>query len=584
MRGSLPLLLLLLPIGSLAQGGAKAAPCFWSNDFETGIPLDWTISQVERQTPEGVGLGEFVPAFTLGTASTANVGGFLPVIDLPIGNRFIMANDDASPCNCDMGDVSLTTGPIDLSGRSNVMLECRVFHEMTLGSGDVRIEGSTNGTDWTEVWVVPAMHGQWNNLYVDLAGFDGSPSFQLRFRWSDNGEWSSGFALDDLCLRERFATDLSIVDVRMHDLNGSAFNQTVADLEYTAIPLEQARPLVVSVVVMNRGTSTVQNIGAQVDVSLAGNDQGNFLTTTVIDLAPGERDTLVISTDWTASAVGIINATATLTMGATDEDTSDNSGIATMRITGAGWDDGYSAMSCDDRIVQGMLGSELNFIAANRMEVVNAGSHAQGISAVIGVDSQVGEYVRAILMDGNFALIDTSTRHAITQADIDLGFGGGSIYLPLSLAPGLPVGDVMVGLQRLSGTGRVSVGTSGTGSVGASAFMAGTTFDITWTTATPMVRLHLSELGVGVPESSTRNGPILFPQPANDRVHIRVPTDGPAIHGIRIMDNAGKVLFNASGINAYAYVLETGSFANGPYILEVLQGVAAARERLLIIH
>ena len=86
---------------------------------------------------------------------------------------------------------------------------------------------------------------------------------------------------------------------------------------------------------------------------------------------------------------------------------------------------------------------------------------ARGASAVIGTDSQVGEEIRMILMDGNFTFVDTSLRHVITQDDINAAYGGTFIYLPFSTTPELLIGDYMVGCQRLSGTGRVSVATSG---------------------------------------------------------------------------------------------------------------------------
>ncbi len=66
-----------LPTLGMGQGGSKAAACFWSADFEDGAwPAGWVTNLVERQTPEGTGLGETVPAFAIGTAVDANANGF----------------------------------------------------------------------------------------------------------------------------------------------------------------------------------------------------------------------------------------------------------------------------------------------------------------------------------------------------------------------------------------------------------------------------------------------------------------------------------------------------------------------------
>src|SRR5690606_159569 len=75
---ALPMLMLA---GTLsAQGAAKAQACFFSEDFSNGLPAGWDIGPaVERQTADGTGLGEFVPAWIVGTASEANANGFFPV-------------------------------------------------------------------------------------------------------------------------------------------------------------------------------------------------------------------------------------------------------------------------------------------------------------------------------------------------------------------------------------------------------------------------------------------------------------------------------------------------------------------------
>jgi len=122
-----------------------------------------------------------------------------------------------------------------------------------------------------------------------------------------------------------------------------------------------------------------------------------------------------------------------------------------VRITGPGWDAGYSAMGCDGGIPQGVISRSGNFIAAVRLELTEPGSHAEGVSAVLDASSTEGEFVRAILFDASFAFIDTSLRHAITAEDLSLASGNGALYLPLASAPELPAGDYFVGLQRLTG-------------------------------------------------------------------------------------------------------------------------------------
>src|SRR5690606_35337204 len=66
--------------GSIGTSHAqsRAATCFFTNDFEHEDALNgWDLGPaVERRTPEGEGLGEFVPAWTTGTAADANAEGY----------------------------------------------------------------------------------------------------------------------------------------------------------------------------------------------------------------------------------------------------------------------------------------------------------------------------------------------------------------------------------------------------------------------------------------------------------------------------------------------------------------------------
>lgn len=587
MRTILAFIFSILTVALAAQSVRKAAACFWSNDFEAGIPVDWEITQVERQTPEGVGLGEFVPAFTLGDAADANAGGYFPVADMPIGNQFIMANDDAEPCNCSMSDVSLTTGPIDLSSREWTSLEFRAFHEKTLGAGDAIVEATTNGSDWTVLDTLDAVVGAWQDVFLDISAYDLAPLFKLRFRWSDGGGWSSGFALDDICLRERSDTDVSLIETGLFEIAGDPFNTSSNTLRYTELPLEQTRPLFVSTVIMNRGVANVLGIGFDAEVFLNGVSQGTFSTEAVLELAPGERDTITLATGWTATSTGTIEVNVTATLSGVDEDPADNEATATMRITGPGWENGYGAMACDEGMMQGTIGGSNNFIAANRMEIINEGSTARGVSAVIAGNSQLGEKVRAILMDANFAFIDTSLSHVLTEADLNAGWVGEALYLPFSETPELTSGDYHVGLQRLTGTGDVFVATSGTGPMGAAVLMQGPTFDISYLSATPMVRLHLEDYGVGLAEfGSVPAGLRVFPVPANESVILDLTLEEPAAVRLEVFDTMGRMVLSGDrGVlpaGMHTQQLTVGTLEPGGYTVHVVTPGARSTKALII--
>ena len=575
---TLGLLLLALPSLAHAQGGAKAEACFFSANFEDGLmPAGWDVGAlVERQTSEGDSLGEFVPAWTVGTSAQANANGYFPVVDQPIGNQFAMANDDASPCNCTMADVALTTSVIDLTGRTNVALECRVFNEMILGSDTAVVEASTDGTTFWQLFEIPAVADAWQDLLIDLSDYDGQPGLQLRFRWRDGGGWSSGFAVDDICLRERLANDLSVVQVATNTIGFDPFQLGDQTLRYRLLPLEQAGPLTTSVRVLNRGVNDATGVSISVNVTLNGNEVYVSAGIPVGDMpAGGPAIVFTVSTGWVPTGVGEVVVSMTVSS-TSDDDHTDNTGTATMRITGPGWDNGYGAMACDEGQVQGKVGGTNNFIAMNRMELVNEGSTAQGISAVVSSSSQVGEFVRAILFDANFAFIDSSLRHALTEEDLFNGWLGEALYLPLSTAPALTAGDYHVGMQRLTGTGEVFIATSGNSPLGAAVLMQGTTFDISYLTATPMVRLHVDDYGVGIAEQQNTTAMRIYPVPVNDILTLEFDLATSSRGHIELVDLAGRSVLREDlgqlSAGTRTQRLNVNDLAVGTYVLRLVAG------------
>ena len=582
----------LLSITGWAQ--PRALPCFFSADFESVDPLSgWDIGPlVERRSSDGIGLGEFVPAWSVGAAIAANSHGYFPVADHPFGNLFVMVNDDAAPCNCDMPLVALTTPVLDLGGRTGVALECRVFNEGTLGAAPATVEVNTGGDTWSLLATLPNVVGEWQNIFIDLSAFDGQANIRLRFNWGDGGGWSSGFALDDLCIRERLAHDFTIVDVLAHDVAVAPFVMGDQSLRYRQLPLEQAGPLIVTVEVKNSGTDTLRNVGVSASLFQNGNNIGPFEAVPLDSLLPGERAWVRISTGWEATEVGELDVFAAGGAGPTDDDANDNSGLTIMQITGPGWDNGYSAMACDNGLAEGAIRSEDGIIAANRMEIIRPGSTATGISAQFGTGTQLGEEVRAILMDMNFSLLDTSARRAISQEDLDAIWGGAPLYFPLTGQSTLPVGDLFTGIQHLrtGSVGVVEVAVGGSAVVGGSTLQVGNSFTLSFSRTTPMVRLHLSAVGVGIHGPTLPPGQDLhiYPVPAVTTAKI----DFELAHGgsveIELIDGMGRLVRKwSAGVlpgGKNSWIMDVSDLDEGSYtaVIRSLKEVKSAR--IHVVH
>lgn len=568
--------LILLPFAALVLGQAASAQsrqstCLWGEDFEQGIPADWATNQVERQTSSGTGLGEFVPAFIAGTSTDANANGYFEVVDMPVGNRFAMANDDAPPCNCDLDSAVLATPVIDLSGIFNAALDLRVHHTQALSGGDAWIDFSINGTDWLPFEQIPTGPG-WQRLTFNLNLLGGISTLQLRFRWSDGGNWASGFAIDDLCIRETLVHDLAVTGVRVGDESASPFTPGANGIGYRLLPLEQTRPLSITVDLHNLGVAPLYDAEVTLVVDQDGGSHGPYTSIPIDTLLSGERTSVVVHTDWAPDALGEVTCTATAASPTGEEDADDNTGSATVTMTGPGWDAGYGAMSLDAGTVQGHVRSESNFIAAVRFELVNEGSTARGISAVLDPGSEVGQEVRGILMDGNFAFIDTTLRHAITAEDLADATQGLPLFLPFPTPPALSAADLFAGLQRLEGTGQVGLLTSGNGPVGSAAFMEGPNFDIDWLTAVPMVRLHLSDYGVGVAERIGTPSSRIYPMPVSGAAILEHDFRTGRQAELVLHDAAGRVIrrFGLGRLQGHqAVAIDLSDVPSGAYLLRI---------------
>src|SRR5690606_38640720 len=108
-------------------------------------------------------------------------------------------------------------------------------------------------------------------------------------------------------------------------------------------------------------------------IQLDGTDHGPFNRDPIATLQPGERTTIAIGTGWVPTTTGEVIVTATVNATETDEDPIDNTATTTMRITGPGWDDGYSAMALDDGVQQSAIGGSEIFITGNRFEMIAGG-------------------------------------------------------------------------------------------------------------------------------------------------------------------------------------------------------------------
>lgn len=593
MTRPFPFLFALLTLASSAhaqsrpkKGGHNGAPksvCLFSEDFSAGIPSGWNIgAQVEQQDALGNGLGTLVDAWVTGTSAQANAHASFPVPDEPAGNLFAMANDDAAPCNCAMDDVILTSSTFDLSGVQNAAVRFRAFTDGAFGGGDGVVEASNDGNTWSSVATIGAVQHAWQWLQADLSAFDGSASVAIRFRWSDNGGWAGGLAIDDVCVNARTAHDLVLRGAFLSDARTTAFDASMRTLGYTQLPLEQAGELQLKAVVMNAGTLAAFNVTCAVEVTLDDVTQGTFNATIPV-VGAGDTDTILVNTGWTPTDAGRLTATFNVTATSIDDDPSDNDAERHMTITASGFDSGNNAMALDDSTVTGSIANNGNdYAVALRYEITRPGSFAYAVGFLPGEGCFARGRVIGKLLDDQLSLITQSFEHVVTQTEIDDALTQGRMtYLPFILPVELDANeDVYAVIEHESDSGAVTVALSGPATYGSALFYDGPGIDWDYMLNTPVVRLYLTEPEVGIATWSQPALPLtIAPNPASDEVRFFVTSGG----SWSLLDLQGGLV--AQGlVTTPTTRIEVEDVAAGSYLLVVRTAEGPRTGRVVVVR
>lgn len=550
-----------------------AQECLLHADFENGLPAGWDIgAQVETIDAEGVGTGTFVDAWRVGNAAAADTNGYFPVPALPPGNHFIMANDDAPPCDCNMSEVVLTSPSVDLGGTLQSALSFRAYHDGAFGSGDAWVEASSDGgQSWAQVLVLPPQAGLWQEHIVDLASYDGASDVRIRFRWNDGGQWSSGVAFDDICVHGRLGNDLTLEDVRLSDARNGIFDTGSRALPYALLPVEQALPVAVSVKVRNRGTLAAFHIVAEATLEFEGGMVGTFTSEPLAILGPGSTSTLVVETDWLPDVPGALNALVSISAAAPDQRPQDNTSQASMAFTGPGQDEGGNLMSVTDGPLTGTLSiSDSTCSPAQLFELIE-GSSVHGLSVLLGPGSEAGATVRAVLLDSEFNEFAVGPDHLVTAEDLQAADMGEALYLALEEPMDIDLfRKVLATVQVREQEGTLTIRTVGHVEAGAAYCLADQI--VAPIEPAPWIRLHLSAPVLSVPAAAVAEpgGLTSHPNPFMEEVQLgrNGIFQGPG--WLEVHDLRGVLQYSEAMGASHTQTLRLGHLAPGTYLLSCI--------------
>lgn len=247
----------------------------YCEDFESvsspALPNDITTSSLETQYNVVVNsTAQNVNGFYTGNSDDANEGGFWPV---EAHTQFAMTNDDAckpggltpnSNNNCDLSFETISLPMLDFTNENNSYLVFDFYHDKNYGGGDAVVEIKTgNQTNWTDIsGNLPNLEG-WQEGIFPLNDYSGMDSVFIRMKWSDDNKWASGFAVDNIVIKELQENVLKVVSYD-HYLTGNRYRAN-----YTQIPNTQiASPGVFfNGIIRNVGTNNQDSVRMKVEIS-----------------------------------------------------------------------------------------------------------------------------------------------------------------------------------------------------------------------------------------------------------------------------------------------------------------------------
>ncbi len=597
------------PRASIRQEMAPSVD--WSNrviileqDFQgvtgampAGLPAGWSTNTVV-QTQGTVVITDDTNgnAFKTHNSATANGGGYWPVPQVGVGNKFAGVNDDDIPCDCVNDNAYVESPSMDFSAASNIAISFDIFHDGNFGGGDATLQISTDGgatfnirsigIDETgaSIDVFPLDQDYWQSIIVPLYDVTAS-NVIIRFQWTDAGEWASGFAVDNIVVGELPASDIRVVKTKVGDWNQANFGLGFWD--YNRVPVTQVSPVHATSVIFNGGTNDQVDATMSYEVTFNGTPVAGSpfaADQTSAAFLSLDKDTISVSTTWTPSALGTIQITGTSTTG--DDVASNNTGTATMQIT----DFTYGR---DGNAAQAFFGPDSDFEYGNLFDIY-ADDQFGAIDVAIGAGSAAGDPIigRIYLWEG-FDANDDPIFTDIGMETLEYIFTGNEfnsvgentfVTLPFASAVTLNADNTyLVVVSCVSGT-RIPV--SGSNEWVVSWLYDGTAWGATG--SVPMVRLNSDEtaavasvnattsfeLAQNMPNPSNGNTTIVYNLPSNERVTLTV------------RDLTGRVVsvsnegVKPAGKNMIS--LNTSAFGAGVYTYTITAGSSSLTKQMMV--
>lgn len=278
----------------------------YCEDFESvsspALPTGMTTSSLETGYNVNVNsTNQDVNGFYTGDSDDANVQGYWPVSE---HTQFAMTNDDAckpngvapnSNNNCDLSFEVLELPLLDFTNQTDVFLIFDYYHDKNYGGGDAYVEYKVGNGSWVNLSGNLSNGDAWQEGIFSLSAVNNMDSIKIRFVWSDDNKWATGFAIDNIVVGELKDNELSLQTINQF-IEGNSYSST-----YSKIPLsQQGNGMYFRGIIRNIGNNQQDSSRLKVEIASEQFETQSW-GKNLISLA---RDTFIGNNYFNASSVG----------------------------------------------------------------------------------------------------------------------------------------------------------------------------------------------------------------------------------------------------------------------------------------
>lgn len=511
----------------------------WSDNFST--PANWTI---DNSGQSGIDFGWNINNVSDGWYSANGItstGG---------GNYAELVNGDPTltPGTQALAvTYTLTTAnPINitaLGGSNQVSLQ---FQQYGARFNDLQeIQISTDGVIFTTVGnnldksvlssTGGAAYPNPDNKSINLATVLGSNpgNVWIRFSWTTNypnqatnaNVWITyGWYIDNVKIVTNPTNDLSLTS----DYVGSA------GLFYYQIPTTQTAPIDFEIDLFNGGINNQNNVQYNINVN-SGAFTGSSAAANIVSL---DTATLTVTTPFTPAALGNYTVVHSITADSTDDIPTNNTiGNTAFSVTNYIYarDNGTAAGSTSNGVDGFEAGNLFDIVTPQTLKAVDVRLLGGANGTVVGTEVFVKIY--SIDAMGDFVFESESDPVIVVAGDLNTN---------RTFALSMPVNMVVGTYLAVCGSYSTGLKVVNAGSTDPQTSFFLDLFDNTWyyQTSIPYVRLNF-EPTIGLNENSTAFNSLVYPNPADNVLNIKMQSDAQTMAVISVLDNTGKEVMSA---------------------------------------